>query len=184
MSQTLSTAEPMRLSYRAPVQVCSCCGVEKPISEFYRESYTGLPTKQCKECTLIKRRAQRQAPKTGKFVSKEKLRGMEAVEYNNDDWKAALLHFRGVCCYCGRHEGRAKDTRFDREHFVPLSRGGKTVRSNIGPACRKCNRGRGNTPLFRWFRAQPFWTESQEQLIAQWIGEEAATKEGYHARKP
>lgn len=179
---TSSKSEAVRLSYSMPTQVCSCCGVEKPLSEYYLAAYTGLPAKQCKECTLIKRRAERQAAKTGKFVSKEKLRNFGAVEYTNDDWKDALLHFRGVCCYCGRHEGRAKDARFDREHFVPLSRGGKTVRNNIGPACRKCNRGRGNAPLFRWFRSQPFWTAQQEALIVAWIGQEAATKEGYYAR--
>lgn len=128
---------------------------------------------------MIKRRAKRQAPKTGKFVSKEKLRSMEAVDYTNEDWQAALLHFRGVCCYCGRPEGRAKDARFDREHFVPLSRGGKTTRYNIGPACRKCNRGRGNKPLFEWFLAQPFYDKERAQRIIKWIGVDASLEEGF-----
>ena len=178
MSQTSLTSN-VRLHFEIPTQVCSCCGRELPISEFYRAAYTNQPTGQCKECTLIKRRAKRQAPKTGKFVSKEKLRGMEAVDYTNEDWQAALLHFRGVCCYCGRPEGRAKDARFDREHFVPLSRGGKTTRHNIGPACRKCNRGRGNKPLFEWFLAQPFYDKERAQRIIKWIGIDASLEEGF-----
>lgn len=179
MSQTSSTSENIRLHFEMPTQVCSCCKRRLPISAFYRAAYTDQPTGQCKECTLIKRRAQRQAPKTGKFVSKEKMRSMETIEYNNEDWKAALLHFRGVCCYCGRTEGRAKDARFDREHFVPLSRGGHTVRKNIGPACRKCNRGRGNRKIFEWYRKQEFWTNEREQLIVKWIGVDAALEEGF-----
>lgn len=170
----------IRLHYEVKKQTCSCCGAAKPISDFYAQAYTGQPSMQCKECTLIKRRAERQRAKTGKFVSKEKQRSCaEGVTYDNDDWKAALLHFRGACCYCGRSEGRAKDARFDREHFVPISRGGKTERSNIGPACRKCNRGRGNQRLFVWFRKQAFWTAGAERKIVDWIGSTAAVEEGY-----
>ena len=105
---------------------------------------------------------------------------MEEVDYWLNDWPDAMLHFHGECAYCGRTEGRAKADKFDREHFVPLSRGGRTERSNIGPACRKCNRGRGNKPLFTWFREQPFWSREREQRIAKWIGEEAAKLEGYN----
>lgn len=169
----------MNLHYTMPTKTCSCCGQELPVSSFYTEAYTGKPAGQCKECTLIKRRAGRQAAKTGKFVSKEKARTFEDVNYTNDDWRAALLHFRGTCCYCGRPEGRAKDTRFDREHFVPVSRGGKTVRSNIGPACRKCNRGRGNRPLFEWYLEQPFFDSERAQRIIKWIGVDAALEEGF-----
>lgn len=171
----------IRLHFEVKKQICSCCGVAKPISDFYTQAYTGIPARQCIACTLIKRRAERQNSRTGKFVSKEKQRSCtEEIMYDNEDWKDALLHFRGSCAYCGRAEGRAKDARFDREHFVPISRGGKTERNNIGPACRKCNRGRGNQQLFTWFRKQPFWTAGAERKIVDWIGYEAAVKEGYN----
>lgn len=162
------------------LQQCSVCGVVKPVSEFYEQSYTGRPSGQCKECTLIKRRAQRQKARTGKFVAKERLRSFEPCEYTNEDWEAAMLHFRGRCCYCGRTEGRARSERFDKEHLIPLSQGGKATRHNIAPACRKCNRGRGNQPLFEWFRAQEFWTAEREKRLVDWMGSEAAAKEGYN----
>lgn len=171
------------LHYEPKMQTCSCCGKVKSVTEFYAQAYTGLPSQQCKGCTLIKRRAERQKAKTGKFISKEKQREMKDIDYDNNDWKAALLHFEGHCAYCGRGEGRARDARFDREHFVPVSRGGETSRHNVGPACRKCNRGRGNAPLFPWFRKQEFWTHDQERKIVTWIGSEAAIKEGYYARR-
>ena len=169
----------IRLHYEEPVRTCSCCGAAKPLSAFYMQAYTGLPTNQCKECISIKRRVERQRARTGKFVSKERQRNCEDVTYTNQDWQAAMLHFRGLCCYCGSPEGRTKDSRFDKEHFVPLSRGGHTVRSNIGPACRKCNRGRGNQKLFQWFRKQEFWDNDREQAVVKWIGIDAALEEGF-----
>ncbi len=45
----------------------------------------------------------------------------------------------GHCChYCG-----AK-TVLERDHVVPLTRGGSHTASNIVPACRKCNNRKGN----------------------------------------
>ena len=169
----------IRLNYKPRLYECSCCHQLKPASEFYKQSYTGALNSQCKTCVNVKRSVVRHKDKHGKFVSKEKRRNMEEVDYGLNDWRDAMLHFHGECAYCGRPEGRAKADKFDREHFVPLSRGGRTERSNIGPACRKCNRGRGNKPLFEWFREQPFWSREREQRIVKWIGEEAAKLEGY-----
>lgn len=170
----------MKLSYNPPKQVCVCCGEEKPLTEFYRQSYTGEPTAQCKTCINVKRSVVRHKSKHGKFVSKEKIRDAgSAVMYDLKDWRDAMLHFGGGCCYCGVPEGRSKASKFDREHLVPLSRGGHVTRENIVPACRHCNRGRGNRKLFEWFRAQEFWTAVQEMKIVKWMGEEAARKEGW-----
>lgn len=42
----------------------------------------------------------------------------------------------GVCHYCGR---RFPPRDLTMDHLVPLARGGKTVRSNVVPACKECN---------------------------------------------
>lgn len=170
----------IKLNYTPKLYECSCCHKMKPESEFYRQSYTNELTSQCKTCINVKRSVQRHKAKHGKFVSKEKCRGMEDVNYDLGDWRDAMLHFGGCCAYCGKPEGRAKADKHDREHFVPLSRGGRTTRENIGPACRKCNRGRGNKPLFEWYRKQPFWTAEREEKIRQWIGDGNSDKEGYN----
>jgi len=49
-------------------------------------------------------------------------------------WKRRLA--KGVCYYCGRSTV-AKDLTMD--HIVPISRGGKSTKSNVVPACRECN---------------------------------------------
>ena len=41
------------------------------------------------------------------------------------------------------------------------------------------NRGRGNRPLFTWFRAQEFWDAGREKKLVEWMGIDAAREEGY-----
>ena len=43
---------------------------------------------------------------------------------------------RGICHYCNRDVGR---TNLTMDHVVPLSRGGKSKKGNIVPACKECN---------------------------------------------
>jgi len=159
------------LTYTPKTRVCSCCGEEKPEYEFYKQSYTGILSNQCKECTKIKKSVVYHKAKVGKFISKERQRGMEEPDYSLKDWQEAMLFFRGSCCYCGCKEGKSKKDKFDKEHFIPVSQGGKTTRSNIAPACKKCNRGRGNKDLITWYRAQPFWTQEKENRIVKWMNQ-------------
>ena len=43
---------------------------------------------------------------------------------------------KGVCYYCNREVGKSNLTM---DHVVPLSRGGKSKKGNIVPACKECN---------------------------------------------
>ena len=43
---------------------------------------------------------------------------------------------KGVCYYCGNNVGSKNITM---DHVVPLSRGGKSKKGNIVPACKECN---------------------------------------------
>lgn len=174
----------MVLNYTAPTYVCTCCGVAKERQEFGTQSYTGQRTNQCKDCINIKRGVKRHGKDHSKFVSKEKCRAFETPDYTISDWRDAMLHFGGKCCYCGKLQGRAKKDKFDREHFVPVSRGGKTNRHNIGPSCRACNRGRGNKKLFDWYRKQPFWDVHREERVFTWLPIEAARSEGFFDGAP
>lgn len=50
-------------------------------------------------------------------------------------WKRRIA--AGVCYYCRRHVGARVLTM---DHIVPLGRGGKSIRGNVAPCCRDCNR--------------------------------------------
>ena len=161
----------MKLTYTPPLRTCVTCGATKPETEYYRQCYTGIVDNQCKVCINVKKSVDRAKAKHGKFISKEKQRNMETPDYRFEDWRAVMLHFGGSCCFCGVKEGRAKVAKMDRDHLVAISKGGKTTRDNIVPACRKCNRGRGNKDWREWFKAQDFYDAARYNRILQWINE-------------
>lgn len=154
--------------FTLPTQTCSCCGETKPVSEFYQQSITGLPSAQCKTCVNVKRSVVRNKRRHNKFVSKEKCRTGEAPDLSLEAWKSCMVYFRGCCAYCGKPEGRAAADKLDRDHLVPISKGGKTVKNNVIPACRKCNRGRGNKDWKEWFTTQDFYSKEREIRIETW----------------
>jgi len=67
-----------------------------------------------------------------KQIKKEKER---ARELRRSSWWLNRIQ-AGVCYYCNRDVGRADLTM---DHIVPLSRGGKSKKGNIVPACKECN---------------------------------------------
>jgi 5-methylcytosine-specific restriction endonuclease McrA len=57
------------------------------------------------------------------------------------EWQEILEAFDSRCAYCDSPD------RLELEHVVPLSRGGRHTKSNVVPACRPCNRSKGNKTL-------------------------------------
>ena len=50
-------------------------------------------------------------------------------------WKARLAE--GKCHYCG---GSFRPEELTMDHVIPVARGGNSVKSNVVPACEKCNK--------------------------------------------
>ncbi len=61
---------------------------------------------------------------------KAKARALKRTQW----WQNKLN--KGVCYYCGRNVGREGLTM---DHLVPLSKGGKSKKGNLVPACKECN---------------------------------------------
>lgn len=59
----------------------------------------------------------------------------KARELRKSRWWADRLA-RGICFYC---EGTFAPSELTMDHVVPLTRGGKSSRGNIVPACKECN---------------------------------------------
>ncbi len=53
----------------------------------------------------------------------------------------------GICYYCGKKVGAQNLTM---DHVVPLIRGGKSVKSNLVPACKKCNQEKKYLLAMEW----------------------------------
>jgi len=65
-------------------------------------------------------------------IRKEKAK---ARELKRSTWWLRRIQI-GVCYYCHKEVGRVNLTM---DHIVPLSRGGKSKKGNIVPACKDCN---------------------------------------------
>jgi 5-methylcytosine-specific restriction enzyme A len=61
---------------------------------------------------------------------KEKARRLRGTQW----WRNRIQ--QGVCHYCRFYVGRDQLTM---DHVVPLSRGGKSNKGNVVPACKACN---------------------------------------------
>jgi 5-methylcytosine-specific restriction endonuclease McrA len=58
------------------------------------------------------------------------------------EWVEVLHEHAFACAYC-----LAPDEPLELDHIVPLARGGLHVRSNVAPACARCNRYKGSRLL-------------------------------------
>jgi len=70
----------------------------------------------------------------------------KARELRDSQWWKRRLS-KGICYYCGR-PAAPKDLTMD--HIVPISRGGKTTKSNVVPACKECNNNKKQLLPMEW----------------------------------
>lgn len=63
-----------------------------------------------------------------------------------EQWRelAAAYHYR--CAYC-----RERPRRLERDHMMPLSRGGHDTVENVVPTCSRCNGNKGILTPLEWF---------------------------------
>ena len=70
-------------------------------------------------------------------ISEEEIRRekVKARRLRRTDWWMRKIQ-KGECYYCHQAVGRDNLTM---DHIVPLSRGGKSKKGNVVPACKDCN---------------------------------------------
>jgi len=67
----------------------------------------------------------------------------------------------GLCHYCGQKVGRKNLTM---DHVVPLSRGGRSRKGNIVPACKSCNNKKRYLLPVEWEEYLQSLTRASETL--------------------
>lgn len=85
-------------------------------------------------------------------------------------WEECKDFFRDIngtlhCAYCSKPVKKATV-----EHFIPLSKGGPNIKSNILPVCFSCNSSKNNTDFFEWYPQQEFYSKKQEKKILEYLG--------------
>ncbi len=102
-----------------------------------------------------------------KFLNNTKHRTGEEDGYSLEDWKDAMLYFRGRCAFCGRKQSRS--VKLTKDHVVPVSKGGKTVRENIVPSCVRCNSSKSDNDMEEWYVKQKFYSDDRKERIDRWL---------------
>ena len=82
-------------------------------------------------------------PPSEEDISREKNKGRDLRR--SQWWKNRRSS--GRCHYCS-HSFPVKELTMD--HVVPLSRGGRSVKSNVVPCCKECNSQKKNSLPIRW----------------------------------
>lgn len=88
-------------------------------------------------------------------------------DFSKSDWDECLAHFNNSCAYCGK-----PSKILQVEHVTPLSRNGSHTKTNIVPACKKCNRDKFTKTLDEWYPYQKFHSKEREMKMHQWLGYE------------
>lgn len=73
--------------------------------------------------------------RNGRANRRARLRGVTFEHIAATAWEAKVAEYGGRCAYCG-------EPAMERDHFVPLARGGTHTLDNLVPACGPCNRGK------------------------------------------
>lgn len=149
---------------------CVFCGEVKPIAEFPRNGVDkkGRPEwrPDCKRCYNIRRKENRTKKKHTDFIGNQRRRGDLEPNFSHQEWKEAVIFFGGECAYCGCTP--RKGQRLTRDHLEPVSAGGKTIQSNIVPACQSCNSSKGAEDFKDWFMKQSFFSQERLNRIFKW----------------
>ena len=66
------------------------------------------------------------------------------------------------CGYCNKEA-----TSLD--HIIPRFKSGSSNRSNLIPACSKCNANKASADMETWYRQQEYFTEEKLDRIKTWM---------------
>lgn len=95
----------------------------------------------------VSRRWQRDNPEAVRRSTRRRRDLYEAAcsfRFTDRDWHRLLARHRHACAYCGAHGD------LQREHVLPLSRGGYNGPGNFLPACSTCNKSKKDRLLSEW----------------------------------
>ncbi len=65
-----------------------------------------------------------------------RLKNLGSTGVTPSEWKLILEQFDNLCAYCRKTNG---SKRLERDHVIPISKGGLDNPENVVPACRTCN---------------------------------------------
>ncbi|MBW4580681.1 MAG: HNH endonuclease [Tildeniella nuda ZEHNDER 1965/U140] len=123
-----------------------------------------------RETCLARNKAYRQTER-GRLVRRQLERKREAVKKGNHSAKyipeqllSLRQEFGNLCAYC--QSGGAKTM----DHFIPVSKGGSDVLSNLLPCCWSCNSSKQDKDPKEWYFSQSFSQKKRWAKILKVLG--------------
>ena len=98
---------------------------------------------------------------------KARLKGNVLIQIKPYAIRSRYAEFDNCCAYCGKQH-KAMDLEI--EHFVPISKGGTHVLSNIVPACKSCNSSKTYHDAKAWYEKQEFYSRKRWLKIIDVLG--------------
>ena len=90
---------------------------------------------------------------------------------SEEEWNNAKEYFKNkegewCCAYCGEpHE------QLEKDHVIPLSRGGKATYRNIVPSCKKCNVTKNDKEFLIWYLGSTVYDTERLNKILSYINQ-------------
>lgn len=97
-------------------------------------------------------------------VKYQHLKKMLPFDFSLSDWEVCLDYFDNSCAYCGD-----KESDLEKEHFIPVSKGGGYTKDNIIPACSFCNSSKLNRDFKDWYPGKLFYSKERELSIYKYL---------------
>lgn len=150
---------------RSDAKYCSTkCKKAVEYSKYYKLRLTTRDRTTCLECghdipdttklnakfcsKVCKRRRNRKDHNNNRDGLKRSNTGY--IPFGHDEWVSLTRRFHNACAYC------RKRTRLERDHVIPLSRGGRHAIANILPCCRQCNMSKKDKLLIEWKQTEAY----------------------------
>jgi len=95
---------------------------------------------------------------------KAQIKALSVSKVSAKDLRHRYAQFGDCCAYCG---DKQKIDELHMDHFLPLSKGGTHVLSNLVPACKRCNFSKRNHHPEDWFTRQNFFSLKRWRMILQ-----------------
>lgn len=116
-----------------------------------------------KELTKRWRKDNRELANTYCVNYQHKKKGLP-FDFSVPDWYACLEYFHQSCAYCGE-----KRDNLEKEHFIPVSKGGSFTKDNIIPACKSCNVSKHANNFFEWYPSRIYYDKEKENNILKYL---------------
>lgn len=165
--------------YRKNIEVFWC----NQCNTFNEPDKYVLGNNKCKQCNILNGRKYRRTEQgmkvTKEYASnyykanKDKVYEMvyrrhnrvhaNEYDYSEEKWRRVLEFFNHKCAYCG------SGNDLQREHIVPVSKGGGYIEENIIPACRSCNMSKLDRSMEEWYKNYTHFDNRNLNKINQWV---------------